>query len=149
MNQLPITIRKFKAEDESFVYHSWLETYLDALSDMKVLNGLRSDVYYKGQHKRIEELLSRCTTLIACNNEDIDQIYGWICFETLSSGQIFHFMYVKQPFRKNGIAKMLIEEARDKNEKEVFYTHKTPFTKEIIKYFQRSVFNPYLVEVYK
>lgn len=144
--ELPIKIREYSSSDEAFVFHSWLKTYFDALIDMKMTNGIRSDVYYKGQHNRVAGLLKRGNTLIACNSEDDDQIYGWLNFEdTEDDGVILHFVYVKQPFRKMGIAKRLIEIAKY-SKGEVFYTHKTQFTKNLTNVVGKATFNPYLLE---
>jgi GNAT superfamily N-acetyltransferase len=147
VTELPIKIREYTLEDENFLFHSWLKTYFDALMDMKQAQGMRSDVYYQGQHKRIEGLLARGSTLVACNSEDESQIYGWINYEDLTDGGvILHFVYVKQPFRRVGIAKRLIEIAKY-SKREVFYTHKTPFTKDLAGVVGKATFNPYLIEV--
>lgn len=71
---------------------------------------------------------------MAVNSEDEDQYLGFIA----SEGDVIHFIYVKEVFRKLGIGKMLWETAG----KPKTYTHNMKTTKDLID--RSFVFNPYL-----
>lgn len=71
---------------------------------------------------------------MAVNSEDEDQYLGFIA----SEGDVIHFIYVKEVFRKLGIGRMLWEAAG----KPKTYTHNIKNTKNLID--RSFVFNPYL-----
>lgn len=142
--ELPVELREMISGDEAFIYNSWLKSYLDSIRELKIFKGLKNEVYYEGQHKKIEDLFHRCNTVIACSQEDKDQIYGWACYEETAQDTIIHFIYVKGPFRRMGIGTYLYTQIT--NEKPVWYTHESMFISAVAKKFGKITFNPYLSE---
>jgi GNAT superfamily N-acetyltransferase len=60
------------------------------------------------QYGLIQRLIGRSKVLLAKNQEDDEQIFGYIVAETLSPDRpIVHYCYVKEPFRRLGIASKL------------------------------------------
>lgn len=50
----------------------------------------------------------RCRLLVLCFESTPDQILGWIAFE---APNVLHYVYVKQPFRRRGLATFLLNAA--------------------------------------
>ena len=141
MPVLPIQVRKAGRADIPFITSSWLRSFRDGY----LVRSIPNTVYYYQHHKILEALLPRSVVLIACNEENPDQILGWICAEVVDTALVIHYMYVKQPFRKFGIAKRLVgilEESE--SPPAVMVTHSTPISRPIIKD-KGWVYNPYLL----
>lgn len=92
-------------EDTAFVYDSWLKSYRQSPDACRMTR----DVYMRTQKRIIAECLSRGTLIVACNPTDRRQIYGYSCVEYTRIGFVFHWIFVKYPFRKLGFARELIE----------------------------------------
>lgn len=100
---LPVVIRAMEPLDTPFVFSSWLRSYR-ANSDMRVSQSL----YYAGHHEVIEGLLKApgVEVVVASPEGDPNTILGWCC-----RGQgVVHYVYVKEAFRRMGLAKMLVGE---------------------------------------
>lgn len=100
---VPVAFRPPMASDGNFVFNSWLRSHRDEAECSFMTN----DVYYARQADRVRRVLKRAGVIVACNPEDSGQIFGFICFEP----GIAHYVYVKYPFRKFGIARHLVERA--------------------------------------
>jgi GNAT superfamily N-acetyltransferase len=53
------------------------------------------------------------------------RVLGWLCWEAKGDDTILHLGYVKDPYRRQGIGRALVEYALDDRTGKVFYTHKT------------------------
>jgi len=74
----------------------------------------------------LDRLLARGATItIAANSEDLGQIFGWICTETIQSNKIVHYIFVKEAFRRFKIAKQLLSDAGIDLQKPVLISHAT------------------------
>jgi GNAT superfamily N-acetyltransferase len=67
-----------------------------------------NELYYYEQTRVVEKLLKESITLILCNPEIPDQIYGYII---ANPNEETHFVYVKYTYRKFGFARKLLEAA--------------------------------------
>lgn len=106
MTELPIVFRNAKPEDLPLIYSSWLKSYRD--SDFA--RSMTDTVYFKGHRQVLEGLVARCMNFVACDAEDPDHIYGWICASKNADGSVtLHYVYVKHAFRGMGIGKRLFE----------------------------------------
>lgn len=106
------TIRAVNNEDIPFVLSSWLKSYRYSQAARNVVN----DIYFSeqvGQKARILEMLSDCRTLVACDEEEGDCIYGWICAESIEGSvpPVVHYVYVKSSYRRRGLARALLKAA--------------------------------------
>lgn len=114
-----IAIRPYnKLWDEEFLYSTWLKSY--ALSP--TTRGIPRVIYNKGQRERINRLVADPLSVIdiACNPENNELIYGWCC----RTGNILHYVYVKNAYRRAGIAKALLEPI---DGGAVIWTHKSNY----------------------
>ena len=84
----------------------------------------------------VTQLLARGAKLvILASAAKPDQIVGFGCWEAVQGGLCVHYLYIKDPFRKRGLATALlrhIEEqhgtqapSRDRTDHRRFYTHRT------------------------
>lgn len=98
-----VRIREFREEDKAFIADSWKKSFRWSPCSKWISNG----AYYGEMNKRVDDLLSRGRTLVACNPVSDDHIVGWVCVE----GDVVHYLYVKTPMRGNGYAKELLRSA--------------------------------------
>lgn len=101
--------RTGEAGDEAFVYSSWLKSYAKALGGTA---GPRA-AYFASQHERIERLLARPGTqvLVACDPSDAREVWGYVVLEVRPQGNVVHWAYVKQMFRRFGFGTELLRRA--------------------------------------
>lgn len=135
---IPALTRRVFEEDLSFIYHSWLKSYRSSWA--KGLNPSRymdKDRYYNGQKLMISQCLERSVVLVAVNPEDAFQIFGYVVGEP---GLVVHYLYVKEPFRRMGIATLLVDGLK----KQCNWTPNDP----IIATHGTSVFHDVIAEKY-
>jgi hypothetical protein len=105
-----------------------------------------NDLYYFDQHRVIETLLPRCICLVACNEDDSDQILGWVAAEVIDTALVIHYTYCKHPFRRLGIAKRLVGLLQTTEKPPaVFYTHRTPNSHKLRLVERGVIYRPLLV----
>ena len=126
---LPIDLRPCSDIDTPFIFSSWLRSYASS--------AYGGDNYYKRHHQVIEQLMARpgVRMLAATPKEDPQTIIGWSAQED----SVLHYVYVKEAFRRMGVATLLVGEYDT-------ITHLTPYG---LKWMQASkqetsVYDPYL-----
>ena len=105
---IEIQYRPITEDDMSFILNSWLKSYRNS----EFAKDLANPVYFENHSKIIQHLLAKSNVIIACNPEELTQIYGYSVFEQYESVTILHYIYVKFPYRKFGIAKNLFSFAQ-------------------------------------
>ena len=80
-----------------FVINSWLKSYRWSDKD--------NPDYYRNLVPRIKQLIKTNRVMVATLAEEPDCFVGWICG---AKGQL-HYAYVKSVFRRDGVAKELID----------------------------------------
>jgi len=136
---LPMTLRPAVEEDINFLFSSWLKSYRAS----NFAKGVSNTVFFGEHHKAVEELLKTSTVLIACNNKDLTDIYGYICAEEIDNVFVVHYIYIKHTYRMFGITKALMEALGHSKDKAGMCTHMTRSGERIaIKY--NLEFSPYL-----
>lgn len=136
-----VSIRPATDNDLGLILNSWLKSYRNADATRHVPN----DIYYSqpfGHKGLIMHLLDKSEVVIACNPEDGEAVYGWLCHEWGGGdwGHIVHFVYVKALYRRAGVAKALLTAAGFDKREPFVTTHETPAVRGRFDY----VFNPYL-----
>lgn len=123
-------------EDISFIYATWLKSYK---SDSSIGNSLRTSVFMKDYVKVIDSILQDKSTVvtICCDNEDAFVIYAYM----VSAENLIHYIFVKDAFRRFGLAKALIE---SKGFFEPICTHKTRLISNSLENFNIN-YNPLLL----
>ncbi len=93
--ELPTKLRAMKESDENYVRKTWLKNYLNEG------RGLHKDK----RHKKVESLWETCRRHItlAVLPQDEDIIVGWLC----ADAPVLYYIYVRERYRKSGIATKL------------------------------------------
>lgn len=134
-----VLFRDMTKEDESFIFDSWIKSYINSDESKHV----PKNVYYPMQHKVVEDTINSTNVKIAHHFEDINHVLGYIVYENEEPNTcIVHWLFVKKPFRKNGIGNKLWQSITEDAVK-VFHTHSS-FTHNKIKDKFKSEYNPYL-----
>lgn len=148
--EIPIGVRSCRKEDLDFIYSTWLRSYWHYYEK---LHWIEKKIFFQEHHKAIEDLLARDTVevMVVTHESEEDDIYGWVACESFPGRFIVHFAYVKEVFRPfKSIAEALLDEPIWKNEgvykkrPEVFYTHMTPWIKNLVEFQRKGRYNPYL-----
>lgn len=133
-------IRPAQETDIPFILNSWLKSFRMGTFNVNVAN----TIYFTEQHKLVEKILKRSTVLIACESNDVANIYGYIVFEKIEGILTIHYMYIKHTFRGLGLSKVLLENAGHDKEAGGLYTHNTRVGEKVaIK--ANLVYHPYLL----
>ncbi len=138
--QLPIRLRKANQEDVSFIFNSWLRSYKHSLFARPVTN----TIFYAEHHKIIERLLKTNQVVIACNDNDPSQIYGFICGGHIDNIFCLHYIYVKHSFRSLGVGKALLNAFQHNPSTAAVYTHHTRWADKLGARYN-LVYHPYLL----
>ncbi len=135
----PIRLRPGTEADAPFIFNSWLKCNRHSRFALQMQN----EVYFTQHHKLIEGLLRHCSVVIACNPNDIAQIYGYAVGEKIDGHSVIHFIYVKESYRKLGIALTLLQSVGYELGLPYFFTQKTHGAEKYEKRFP-MIYNPYL-----
>lgn len=137
--ELPIILRPANAEDVGFIFNAWLKSFRNS----PIVRGVDNQIYYSEHHKIIEELLKRYEVIVACNQDDLTQIYGFICAGTTDNIFTVNFIYVKHTFRKMGIGSALLNAFEHNTEYAAIYTHQTRSAIELAERYN-FIYHPYI-----
>lgn len=110
-----IEIRPMAETDLPFIYSTWIHAIYNGNrwdKNMLIHKGPPFDFYsemdepifHENYRKVIERLMRRSSVKVACLKEDNDVILGWSCSEP----EVLHFVFVKDAWRRMGIAKDLV-----------------------------------------
>lgn len=138
MSQLPVRLRHAERSDLHLILNSWLESFRKA----DLIKGVPNRVYFPTHHKILDQLLQRCAVIVMCSDEDPKHILGWCCAELMDNALVIHYTYVKNKFRKMGLAKRMWKrmiESEPQRPAAIIATHRTPAGAAVIKNYIESV----------
>jgi len=145
MAKLEVKIREIAEADLPLIYNSWLKSYRES----PAVRSIPNSIYFKEHHKLIENILmsTYCQVLVACAADDENVVYGYLVIEFLDS-PVVHWAYCKQQFRRSGVMKALVAEARSGEAtadiSNLQYSHFTRFASKLLGGFDvDAVYNPY------
>lgn len=135
---VPWTIRPANGQDVSFIYATWLNSYR---SDSQIGLSCRTTIFYSAYNRILDHILDsdNSQTLVACLPDDPNVILGYLVFER----DRIHYVFVKEVFRKTGIARSLIQAAN--LPQTIFITHRTRSAEPIISSHAKLIYNPFLL----
>lgn len=138
-----VNIRAYTHNDLHFLLSSWLRSYFRR---SPFTEKIQARTFYEFHEVLIKTILARPTTkaYIAVDKEDPNHIYGFSVFEENNNYKIFHYCYVKKPFRNFKISTELIKHAPFQIDNTVYASHLTFRGEKIIKKYQ-LIYCPYLV----
>ena len=138
-----IRLRTATEEDVPFIMNSWLKSFRGSMFARNVIN----TVYFTEHHKLIERLLKSSSVIIACNDEDSSQVYGWICAEEVDGIFCLHYVYIKHAFRNLGIGKLLFDVFKHDMSTAGIYTHYTRIADKLAAKYN-MLYHPYILTNY-
>ena len=136
----PIRLRKANQEDVGFIINSWLKSFKYSTWCRNVTN----TIYFAEHHKIIERLLKNFDTVIACNDNDPSQIYGFINAGSVDGIFCLNYIYVKQAFRNLSVGKALLNSFEHDPSTASVYTHHTRIAERLAAKYN-MIFHPYLL----
>lgn len=115
-------------EHKPFIYNSMLKS----LRNHPPYTWMANDTYFPFMSNMIDMLLASSNALLAVDPLDESSMFGYILY---SNPQRVHFVYTKYPFRKLGIASLLLKEINNSRGEPTycsFFTHQV--SKASVKY---------------
>lgn len=98
---MPIKTRELREADKPLVYSTMLRGLYYGCSYFGQIN---KQTFFQNYAKVVDKLLDVADVHIACLSEDEDVIIGF----AITRPNIIDFCYVKPPFRKQGVARLLV-----------------------------------------
>ena len=134
-------LRLSTEDDLPFILSSWLRGHRKA----SVTSGISNTIYYRSQEALLKKLLAASVVVVACAKDDVDQIFGYVCYEAVGGINLaVHWVYVKQPFRSLGMARDLLQFARSAEHQVEWHTSRTRPS----ALTAAGTYNPYLIWSY-
>lgn len=99
---MEITLRPPTRSDRAFVAKSW------ANGARKYYPHVPRDSYRRGIDRLIDRSFARSDVSLLCDRDDPEQLFGFIVYEQPDR---LHWVYVKHPFRREGLARQLLAAA--------------------------------------
>jgi len=103
MNKISVAFRPYAATDLNFIISSWLYGWENSPQNF----GVHKHVYFKTTEVYIKETLKRSGALIACDPDEPDEIFGFVCAEYMDDETVFHWLHVKSSYRGFGVGRAL------------------------------------------
>jgi GNAT superfamily N-acetyltransferase len=139
-----IEIRQATKDQLSFVFATWLRNYKHS---SQFARKIKNATFFKWHHLVIERIFERPGTqvLVATPQGESEPILGYAVLEQQDC-PVVHYVYVKDDWRKMGIATKLVAASRLPLEKAVF-THYTSALDELglLKKYTALEYNPYRI----
>lgn len=86
--------------DVNFILNSWLKSYQPSAPPARD--------YWASQQALIAKLAEHAKVILVCDAENPSFIIGYICGETVQSEFRVHYIYVKNSYRRQGVARSLL-----------------------------------------
>lgn len=144
MEKLPI--RQMRPSDRNYIIKSWVMS----LRTQYPFSEMCAEAIAK-YSKRVDALIGIAPTLVACDPQNDDVIYGFICYE---QGQYLgrdaptlHYAWTRKKFRNLGIGSQLLDEAFPGRPLLVYTHHTKDITRARLKEkWNLNSFDPYFIE---
>lgn len=136
-----VATRLWREADKAFVYESWLESFRVS----HAAGPFPMRMYRKVYTETLDALIARpgAQVLVACSPDDDDQVLGFVCHERRATvPPIVHYLYVKQLFRRERVATILMTAADIPTGRRFIYTFKTPVATRIAEHWAGAIFDP-------
>jgi ribosomal protein S18 acetylase RimI-like enzyme len=129
-----VTLRPAQQSDVNFILNSMLSGIRDSNQQL----GLSSFNFFDNVKEVIKLLLETADTLIACDSEEQDVIYGYCIFQDST----LHYVYVKHSLRRLGLGRDLVLEAMGRIP--TYYTIESKVSQKLANRFNLK-YNPYFL----
>lgn len=136
-----ITFRYFKESDSPIIYGPWLKSQRRWGSNAYI----RNRIYFEEEKQKIAKILAKSQVIVACNSEDADHVFGWVCYSKLGELLVLHYAFIKASYQKLGIFTQTISHLCPNLGKVEIATTHTSQTGLILEPKFKLVYNPYLL----
>ncbi len=138
-----IVYRAATDDDRAFVLSSWSSSYKHAHQS----GIIRTESWAGLMRAELEAHLSRpgARTTVASEHKDPHHIYGWICGDTSDDVPAIFYVYVKEPYRRSGIARDLFKALGVQPHERFVYACKTAIVPTLARSIPAARFNPALL----
>ncbi len=140
-----LQLRRLQPQDHNFVLDTWLRSHRQTPWGLSMLEA----IYFRNHRRRVLAALERSTTVVSCDPEFEDQIFGYIVLEDHGEMACVHYMYLKDLYRGMGIGKQMMELIPQASY--LFYSHQSRRRKDkrtkFSDHFEKTtgaIYNPYL-----
>lgn len=143
----PVSIRPISIDDAAHVIDSWTRSFQKSAT----VGPIERSIFAIEQRARIDRLIRRSKTFVACDRNDRTVIRGWIVFEpprTPDGTPVVHFVCVHPRYQLCGIGTQLVELARRTHtdpDAPMWCTHDTCVMRHCRAKWN-LLYNPYLLE---
>ena len=96
-------IRDACHDDLPLVINSWVKAHASFT---------RADgcvIRYVNHPAVVLDLVQRCSVIVAYDPDDPSEVFGWLCHELIQGELVIHYAFIKQVFRRHGIANGLYD----------------------------------------
>jgi GNAT superfamily N-acetyltransferase len=127
-------------DDRQFIVTTWSSSYKKSHS----AGIIYTDDWAPLMRPQFERVLDRAgaRALIACDRDDPDYFYGWIAGDTSQGTPIIFYTYVKEPYRRAGVARALFNAFGVDPTKYFVYVCGTPDAIQLSRKIPLARFNP-------
>ena len=106
MSNSPVGVRIATAEDLRFVASTWFRSVLE--SGVPV-NQMPYGIFKLGMEANLQHLLKKSVTRVVFATSQPDELLGYVVSD---SAPVLHHLYVKSAFRRQGIGRSLVGDAK-------------------------------------
>ncbi len=134
-----LIIAPAREKDLGLVYDAWLDAFYDAHAS----GPMPSDVYRAAYRETIRRILTMTPALVARSPRDENLLYGFVC--ATAAPPVLYFLYVKQPYRRRGFARALMQHVGLTPAKRFVFTFKTALATELVEHWPHARFDPLML----
>jgi len=121
---LDVATRRLVPDDMNFILNSWKKSFRGSRGEWK------NRQYFAEANRRIMRIMNRLPKIrIACDPLDPKHIFGWIVAEP----PVLHYIYVKNVFRRAGVAQTLLATVDLSTAAKIHCTHWTSYAEKTAK----------------
>lgn len=138
---MKIKMRLLDPSDVPLITATWLRTYR---SNSRWIVRIMEGCYFNEHNSLIKKALINSRTIVACDPSDPEHIIGYLVGVNRKKADYLHYIYVKQIFRRHGVAGELLNEFI-KND-DCYNSHETlpsSLFAMLRKKYKRLIYNPY------
>lgn len=117
--------------ERNLVRQSWMRSARSSW-----MSAIPKNDYYDVQTPIVNRLVERAHVVVAESTDVPGELAGWACYD----GDVFHFAYVKESYRRFGVGRTLVGHAGPFR----YCTYRTPMSYRC-SLFKDMQFNPYAV----
>lgn len=129
--------------DAPFVFSGWVESFRSA----HAAGPIPSDMYRTLYREILRRVLDRSRVVVAYNLDRPTQLFGFAVRDREDDQErpVLHYVFVKQFFRRNGVARYLVQELGISTRDPFVYTFKSQAAKTIARKWTGGCFDPMVV----